>query len=317
MENELIYDFSLFPDVTIPGHISVQKVLQRPARKKSKASLAVSYVVHPSTVVKRKEKTIISDITKSEADNLRETFRIIVDAITEEHPNSDEPQIVRSPLKTRPQSKRKSSEPIRCLSNLDGSWGGSRPGAGRLSKKERLTASKRLSARKKLKVFRKNNKQRHNRRIRREIKLSKRALVYNTYVDSLQKALSRADFSDIFQESFASASVYQITKLTNQANALLVYYKTFLQDLNMNKMLVCMDACSVIPLKLSSHTLTRWVLDFEKNEGRFSESKRGKFERKWILNEEDLKNKAIVFIKNFSNQTNQWTNHLMFQTPVT
>ena len=56
----------------------------------------------------------------SEADNLRETFRIIVDAITEEHPNSDEPQIVRSPLKTRPQSKRKSSEPIRRLSNLEG-----------------------------------------------------------------------------------------------------------------------------------------------------------------------------------------------------
>ena len=75
----MIYDFSLFPDVTIPGHISVQKVLQRPARKKSKASLAVSYVVHPSTVVKRKEKAIISDIIMSETDNLRATFRIIVD----------------------------------------------------------------------------------------------------------------------------------------------------------------------------------------------------------------------------------------------
>ena len=52
---------------------------------------------------------------------------------------------------------------------------------------------------------------------------------------------------------------------------------------------------------ISSVTVRRWVEDFEENLGKFSESKKGKFEKRWILNQEDLKNKAVDFLKHFPN----------------
>ena len=95
------------------------------------------------------------------------------------------------------------------------------------------------------------------------------------------------------------ASVYQIAKLTNQANALLKYYQLFLENVDLQKHFLYETVSKEVPFPISSITIKRWVLDFEKNDGQFSESKQGKFERRWILNQEDLKNKAIQFIQDF------------------
>ena len=78
-----------------------------------------------------------------------------------------------------------------------------------------------------------------------------------------------------------SASTFQLSKLTNQATTLITFYKLSLSCPGSDK------------------TVTRWVANFEKNEGKFSERKKGKYQRRWILNADDLKNKAIYFIKCF------------------
>ena len=44
-------------------------------------------------------------------------------------------------------------------------------------------------------------------------------------------------------------------------------------------------------------SIQNWVVDFESNDGRLSESVKGKWRRRWILDEVDLKNKAIYFLK--------------------
>lgn len=60
---------------------------------------------------------------------------------------------------------------------------------------------------------------------------------------------------------------------------------------------MCAAAAYTGAFDVSGDTIRKWVTDFEKNEGVFSESKKGKWTRKWILNEEDLKNQAIQFLR--------------------
>ena len=58
--------------------------------------------------------------------------------------------------------------------------------------------------------------------------------------------------------------------------------------------------CALCPFQIAPHTLKKWYKDFVKNDDHFSECITGRWEREWLLDQTDLKLKAIYFLNRFS-----------------
>ena len=306
MENEKIPSFISLDDYSIPPHIFIESVQLRAPTAKKKAGIIVFYQVLPSLSVKRKEKMCSSEISKSEEDNFVAAFQLALTSILADNPAPEGTPVILSPLKTRPQNQNKDKLPTSIKRSLGNSWGGSRPGSGKLTSAEKKKRAKRIRTIKKLAVFRKSAKNRAQRKVKKEAKLIKLTQKMEGYVSVLEACLVKAEFAPIFNQAIGKASAFQIGKLANQANALLTYYKTYLGNIEGPKYFIIETVVQQVPLKLSTQTLRKWISDFETNGGKFSECRRGKFERRWILNQEDLKNRACNFIRDFPSDNGRY-----------
>ena len=114
-----------------------------------------------------------------------------------------------------------------------------------------------------------------------------------TFVGKLQRALESGNFTNVFNGPIQNVSSFQLAKVSKQATCLLLYYKMSVEGPPKLKTFLYSEVSKQMPFSISAKTVSRWVSDFECNEGKFSESEQGRFTQKRILNESDLKNKCI------------------------
>ena len=115
------------------------------------------------------------------------------------------------------------------------------------------------------------------------------------HAQALQEALDSGDFSPVFTGNVSKVSQVQLVKLATQTMALLRYYKALVSEpYQLNKQLYENIAKSM-EVTISQWAIRSWVIDFENDQGKIRESLQGRWQRRWILNEEDLRARAINF----------------------
>jgi hypothetical protein len=182
--------------------------------------------------------------------------------------------------------------------------GGARAGAERKSKGSKTKSlqlrSKRFQKKKSATVSKLGNARKHS---HQKIKLSQLRVerresikkLHVKFCEKLQRALNKNDFSNVFAANIAEVSKSQVLRLSKQVSALILYYRKKIHNSFLLKEVACKQVSAELPFSIHFKTIQRWVADFEEKDGKLRESMKGKHERTWILNETDLKNKAINF----------------------
>ena len=98
----------------------------------------------------------------------------------------------------------------------------------------------------------------------------------------------------------------QQTRRFCQATAVLTFLQLvnkFRYKSNRKQMLLLPEirqlACTMCPFPVNPRRLAKWHVDFIQNGHKFSESLQGKWEREWLLDQHDLKLKAVEFLNGF------------------
>jgi hypothetical protein len=200
-----------------------------------------------------------------------------------------------SPELKRPQRKLKKALYISARSMHN--HGGYRPGAGKKSRAFLKKNKKRLKTIATLQNYRKHRRLMEKRKKKQEEKIQIQNQVRDKYVDVLNCAIRSGDYSEVFGHNYSNTSDYQIGRLGTQSVAVLAFYKLLNADSGMKRKDGFIAAQQFVSFEIHWRTIQNWVIDFEENQGKFSECLQGKWKRRWILEEVDLKNKAIVFLR--------------------
>lgn len=195
-----------------------------------------------------------------------------------------------SEMKLRP--KEISSEPEKKTDH-----GGFRSNSGRKSKAYKLKLKRRTKTISKLGVARKRNSKKLYRSKKKAEKAEKALQERSLFVRILQKAADSSNFSNVFDGKILDVSHSQISRLGKQVLVALAFYKMRIENPTLLKELVYQRVAESMTFSISARTVMRWVQDFEASKGKFSESAQGRYQRTWILNDPDLKNRAINFLK--------------------
>ena len=107
-------------------------------------------------------------------------------------------------------------------------------------------------------------------------------------------------------KKWSELTEYQQGRLFRQASAVLFYlelinqFHVHAQGKNRKYLPEIQQmACDLCPFKVSPRTLQKWHVDFTANGNKFSECLQGKWEREWLLEQHDLKLKAVEFLNHF------------------
>ena len=178
--------------------------------------MRIVFSVQPSLISTYKEQQLITAEILPRQERFQQTVRCLLDKVRLEHAA---PAPVISPLKARPLTTPQSTS-SRDVSSATSSWGGSRIGAGSLSKKDKQKLKRRmyntkLAFRRKLCGIRIKRKQ------LKRIKQEHLRVKISSYVEKLQESNLDCDFSPVSEENTSTVSTYQITKLSNQSTTLL------------------------------------------------------------------------------------------------
>ena len=65
---------------------------------------------------------------------------------------------------------------------------------------------------------------------------------------------------------------------------------------------------------ISQWAIQSWVIEFENDQGKIRESMQGRWQRRWILNEKDLRPRAINFLKSAKKDADVNLKVELFQT---
>ena len=96
----------------------------------------------------------------------------------------------------------------------------------------------------------------------------------------LQHDLESGNFTNVFMVPFIFFSSFELLKVSKQATCLLLSGKMSVEGPPKLKTFLYPELSKKMPFSKSAKTVSRWVSDFECNEGKFSESEQGRFTRK-------------------------------------
>ena len=238
------------------------------------------------------EHTDILSTAQSIIDSIK-SKAIIVDPLVQETPDQ--------------RSKRgRSASEATPLNNTQGDTrGGQRTNAGRPRKKDKMKKCKRS--------LRKNKKYRkHKRRMRyaadKQKLVNERRQNRQATLAALRDALNGCSSLEVFlvgDKKWAELSEFQHGRLYRQVFVLCQFYEA-LENIPKNQIVsieeVRQTVCLNCPFDISPETLGEYQREFVSNGGKFSEHQMGKWEREWILDQSDLKLKAVNFLNHF----NEW-----------
>ena len=193
------------------------------------------------------------------------------------------------------------------------SKGGARLSSGRKPKWYASRNNKRLISLRKLKNNRKHKQAKIRRQQKNEMKMAELTSKRQGYIQTLETAISKADFSEVFIGKIYLVSTTQVLKVATQCTALLRYYKSLVEEPLLLKKALYEKVGSSMDVPVSSWTVQNWVIDFEENKGRIRESMQGRWQRRWLLNQEDLKARAIDFLKTAKKDTDVNLKPQLFQ----
>ena len=137
-------------------------------------------------------------------------------------------------------------------------------------------------------------------------KIQQRRLDRDTRIYALKEALSGNSSLEcllVGEKTWIELTEFQQKRLFRQATAVATFLELCQKFKENRKQVYINDirqmACNQCPFDLYSNTLRIWHKQFIHNGDKFSECLTGKWEREWLLEQTDLKQKACEFLNRF------------------